>query len=212
MEYIKISGADTLVDKSIYVIKHPKDYIGRWNECFKNDNPIDIELGMGRGDFILDMAKNNPKVNYIGIEINASQMVMAINKQETLKLPNVKFINMSASQLDTVFKKDIRTIYLTFPEPWPKAHNEKNRLTHINYLKIYDKIFKRDKHIILKTDNKNYFTYSLESLSQYWYVFDKVSLDLHKEEIPIKISLTNYEKQYIKENRPIYYLDAKFYH
>lgn len=210
MEYIKVKGADTLVEKSFYVIKNPQDYIGKWSSLFNNNNPICIEIGMGRGDFILDMAKNNPKVNYIGIEINSSQMSMAIERQNSLKLNNVRFINMDALYLDKVFKKEIDTIYLTFPEPWPKPHNEKNRLTRTSYLKIYDKIFKKNKHIILKTDNKNYFAYSLMSLSNYWYIFDYVSLDLHHDEKRINISLTNYEKQYIKENRPIYYLDAKF--
>jgi len=210
MEYIKVKGADTLVEKSNYVIKTPENYVGKWSSVFNNNNPICIEIGMGRGDFILDMAKNNPNRNFIGIEINASQMSMAIKAQDSFKLPNVRFINMDATYLDKVFKKEIDTIYLTFPEPWPKPHNEKNRLTYVSYLKLYDKLFRKDKHIILKTDNKNYFAYSIMSLSQYWYVFNYVSLDLHHEEKKINISLTNYEKQYIKENRPIYYLDAKF--
>lgn len=117
---------------------------------------------------------------------------------------------MDAGDLDKVFKKEIDTIYLTFPEPWPKAHDEKRRLTHVNYLKLYDRVFRKTKHIILKTDNKGYFAYSLMSLSQYWYTFNRVSLDLHHEEKPIPNVLTNYEKQYQKEGRPIYYLDATF--
>ena len=156
------------------------------------------------------MAKKYPNVNFIGIEINSSQMVSAIRILDKAKLNNLKLINMDAGDLDKVFKKEIDTIYLTFPEPWPKAHDEKRRLTHVNYLKLYDRVFRKTKHIILKTDNKGYFAYSLMSLSQYWYTFNRVSLDLHHEEKPIPNVLTNYEKQYQKEGRPIYYLDATF--
>ncbi len=210
MEYIEIKNASRIVNNSNYVVNNPEKNIGSWHSVFNNNNPICIEIGMGRGDFIIEMAKLNPKVNYIGIEINASQMVSAVRILDKAKFTNLKLINMDATYLDRVFKKEIDTIYLTFPEPWPKGHDEKRRLTHTSYLKLYDKIFKKNKHIILKTDNKGYFAYSLMSLSQYWYVFDRVSLDLHHEEKPINNVLTNYEKQYQKEGRPIYYLDASF--
>ena len=117
---------------------------------------------------------------------------------------------MDARYLTKVFGKEIDTIYLTFSEPWPKKRDEKNRFTHESYLKIYDQIFKKDKHIILKTDNKGLFAYSLESLSKYWYIFDIVSLDLHNDERCIPNIMTDFEKQYFKERRPIYYLDAYF--
>lgn len=210
MEYIKIKDANLIVKNSKYVVDNPEKYKNKWNDFFGNKNPISIELGMGRGDFIIDMAKRNPNTNFIGIEINDSQMVNAIKNLESLKLPNLKLINMDASNLVNIFGKEIDTIYLTFSEPWPKKIDEKKRFTHESYLKIYDRIFKKDKHIILKTDNKGFFAYSLETLSGYWYSFKRVSLDLHNDERPIETCLTNYEKQYIKEGRPIYYLDAEF--
>lgn len=210
MEYIKIKNADRIVSNSSYVVKEPKKYLRKWNDLFGNKNPISLELGMGRGDFIIEMAKTHPKENFIGIEINDSQMVNAIKSLEGKNLPNLKLINMDASEIGEVFAREIDTIYLTFSEPWPKKIDEKRRFTHISYLKLYDKVFKKDKHIILKTDNKCLFAYSLETLSQYWYSFDRVSLDLHHEENPIANVMTNYEKQYLKEGRPIYYLDASF--
>jgi len=210
MEYIKIKDANLIVKNSKYVVDNPEKYKNKWNDFFGNKNPISIELGMGRGDFIIEMAKLNPNTNFIGIEINDSQMVNAIKNLESLKLPNLKLINMDASNLLNIFGKEIDTIYLTFSEPWPKKIDEKKRFTHESYLKIYDRIFKKDKHIILKTDNKGFFGYSLETLSGYWYSFKRVSLDLHNDERPIQTCLTNYEKQYIKEGRPIYYLDAEF--
>lgn len=210
MRYIQIKNANLIVGNSSYVINNPANYKNKWSELFGNNNPICIELGMGRGNFIINMAKAYPKINYIGIELYESQMVQAVNILDKENLPNLKLINMDASKIDTVFGKEIDTIYLTFSDPWPKAHDEKRRFTHISYLKIYDKIFKRDKHIILKTDNKGFFAYSLETLSQYWYSFNRVSLDLNHDENPIKNIMTDFEKRYNEEGKPVYYVDAKF--
>lgn len=210
MEYIKIKNADQIIRKSDYLVINPEKYKNKWNDVFGNRNPICIEIGMGRGDFIIDMAKTIPNMNFIGIEINESQMVNAVNNLQNKKIPNLKLICMDATYLDKVFGKEINTIYLTFPEPWPKKIDDRKRLTHPVYLKLYDKIFKKKKHIILKTDNKGYFARSLEYLSNYWYTFNRISMDLHHDEISIPNIMTNYEKQYYKEKRPIYYVDASF--
>lgn len=210
MEYNVIKNADKIVNSSSYVVKNPQNYKNKWNDVFGNKNPIKIELGMGRGDFIIEMAKTYPNINFIGLEISDSQMVMAVENLQKLNLPNLRLIHADAKNLDSYFGKEIDTIYLTFSEPWPKPIDEKKRFTHESYLRLYDKIFKKNKHIILKTDNKGFFAYSLETLSKYWYVFNRISLDLHHEENPIKNIMTNYEKQYNKEGRPIYYVDATF--
>ena len=210
MEYIKIKNADQIIRKSDYLVVNPEKYKNKWSDVFGNKNPICIEIGMGRGDFIIDMAKAIPNMNFIGIEINESQMVNAVNNLQNKKIPNLKLICMDATYLDKVFGKEINTIYLTFPEPWPKKIDDRKRLTHPVYLKLYDKIFKKKKHIILKTDNKGYFARSLEYLSNYWYTFNRISMDLHHDEISIPNIMTNYEKQYYKEKRPIYYVDASF--
>ncbi len=210
MEYIKIKNADQIIRKSDYLVVNPEKYKNKWSDVFGNKNPICIEIGMGRGDFIIDMARAIPNMNFIGIEINESQMVNAVNNLQNKKIPNLKLICMDATYLDKVFGKEINTIYLTFPEPWPKKIDDRKRLTHPVYLKLYDKIFKKKKHIILKTDNKGYFARSLEYLSNYWYTFNRISMDLHHDEISIPNIMTNYEKQYYKEKRPIYYVDASF--
>ena len=210
MEYIKVKDADVIISKSPYLVKNPKNYKNKWHDLFGNHNPICLELGMGRGDFIINMAKKYPNKNFIGLELYASQMVMATERLTGTNLPNLKLINSDAIEIDNIFGKEIDTIYLTFSEPWPKKIDEKKRFTHYTYLKLYDKIFKKDKHIILKTDNKGLFAYSLETLSQYWYVFDRVSLDLHHDENPIPNIMTDFEKKYYEENRPIYYVDASF--
>ncbi len=210
MEYKVIKDADKIVGRSPYVVNNPTQYKNKWHDLFGNNNPIHLELGMGRGDFIINMAKTYPKINFIGLEVVDSQMVKAVNRLNNQQLPNLKLINYDAHEIDNIFGKEIDTIYLTFCDPWPKRIDEKKRFTHVNYLKIYDKIFKRDKHIILKTDNKGFFAYSLQTLSQYWYVFDRVSLDLHHDENPIPNIMTDFERRYYEEGRPIYYVDASF--
>lgn len=210
MKYNVIKDADKIISRSPYVIRVPESYKNKWQDFFGNKNPIHLELGMGRGDFIINMAKKYPQINFIGLELYASQMVMATDKLQKLNLPNLKLINADAKELDQIFGKEINTIYLTFSEPWPKKQDEKKRFTHVSYLKLYDKIFKKEKHIILKTDNKGFFAHSLEYLSQYWYSFETISLDLHHDERNIPNILTDFEKQYEKEGRPIYYLDAWF--
>jgi len=210
MQYNVIKNADKIVRGSEYVIKNYYDHKNNWTKVFGNTNPICLELGMGRGNFIVEMAKKYPKINFIGLELYDSQMVSAVNKLQNSNLNNIKLINCDAREIDKIFGKEIDTIYLTFSEPWPKKHDERKRFTHESYLKLYDKIFKKDKHIILKTDNKGLFAYSLESLSQYWYSFKHVSLDLHNDENKIDNIMTDFEKQYFKEKRPIYYVDAVF--
>lgn len=210
MEYNKIKNAEEKINSSKYLIKNPENYKNKWHDLFQNHNPIYLELGTGRGDFLLNMARKYPNINFIGVEINSSQLVRATQILEMSNLKNIYLINMDARNLTKVFGKEINTIYLTFSEPWPKKRDERNRFTHESYLKIYDQIFKKDKHIILKTDNKGLFAYSLESLSKYWYIFDTVSLDLHNDERCIPNIMTDFEKQYFKERRPIYYLDAYF--
>ena len=210
MEYKKIKDANIIINKSSYLVTNPENYKNKWHEVFGNNNPIHLELGMGRGDFIINMALAYPQINFIGLEISDSQMVKAVERLVNKKLPNLKLINADAINIPNIFGKEIDTIYLTFSEPWPKKIDEKKRFTHINFLKLYDRIFKRHKHIILKTDNKGFFAYSLETLSQYWYSFERVSLDLHHNEIPIPNIMTDFEKRYYEEGRPIYYLDAVF--
>ena len=210
MRYNVVKNANEIINNSSYLVKNPKEHKGKWHELFKNNNPICLELGMGRGSFIIEMAKKHPNINYIGLEIDKSQTASAVNNIKNQKIDNLKMICKDAKDIINFFGKEIDTIYLTFSEPWPKKQDEKKRFTHESFLKLYDRIFKKNKHIILKTDNKILFSSALESLSKYWYSFDKVSLDLHKDERKIENVLTDFEKQYFKEKRQIYYLDASF--
>ncbi len=210
MRYNVVKGAKEILENSPYVVKNPENYRNNWSELFQNNHPICLELGMGRGIFLIAMAKQNPHINYIGLELDASQTATAIKNIGSQKLPNLKIICGDALNIANYFGKEIDTIYLTFSEPWPKKQDEKKRFTSPTYLKLYDRIFKKHKHIILKTDNKILFASSLENLSEFWYTFNRVSLDLHHDERHIPNVMTDFEVQYYKEHRPIYYVDAIF--
>ena len=210
MRYNVVKNAHNIIESSLYLVKNPSEYKDNWQNVFGNKNPICLELGMGRGSFIIEMAKKHKTINFIGLELDDNQIATALKNVSKENLSNLVMINANAEDLVSLFGKEIDTIYLTFSEPWPKRQDEKKRFTHLNYLKIYDRVFKKDKHIILKTDNKILFASSLESLSAYWYVFNKVSLDLHHDERGIENVMTDFEKQYFKEGRSIYYIDASF--
>lgn len=210
MRYNVVKNANSILESNSYLVKNPYAYNGKWASLFKNNNPICLELGMGRGTFIIEMAKVHPNINYIGLELDKNQTATALKNIKDLHLDNLKMINADALKVAEIFGREIDTIYLTFSEPWPKKGDEKKRFTAINYLKLYDRIFKKNKHIILKTDNKILFASALESLSSYWYTFDKVSVDLHNDERKIENIMTDFERQYFKEHRQIYYVDASF--
>lgn len=210
MRYNVVKNAKETINNSSYIVKNPETNKNKWNDVFGNKNPICLELGMGRGSFIIEMAKNHPNINYIGLELDENQTATAISYLGDLKLKNLKLICADAKEIINYFGKEIDTIYLTFSEPWPKKQDEKKRFSSENYLRLYDRIFKKHKHIIMKTDNKILFASALESLSGYWYTFDNVSLDLHNDERHIENVMTDFERQYFKEHRPIYYVDASF--
>lgn len=210
MRYNVVKNANSILESNSYLVKNPHAYKGKWASLFKNNNPICLELGMGRGTFIIEMAKTHPNINYIGLELDKNQTATALKNIKDLHLDNLKMINADALKVAEIFGREIDTIYLTFSEPWPKKGDEKKRFTAINYLKLYDRIFKKNKHIILKTDNKILFASALENLSSYWYTFDKVSVDLHNDERKIENIMTDFERQYFKEHRQIYYVDASF--
>lgn len=189
-----------------YLIKDPSKYKGKFKELFKNDNPINLEIGMGKGNFIYNMALNNPNINFLGLEKYDSVITKAIKKIDK-PLSNLYIFNYDAKNLSEIFSKEIDTIYLNFSDPWPKKRHAKRRLTSFQFLKEYDKVFKSKGHIILKTDNIDLFSYSIVSLSNYGYVFNEVSLDLHNT--LIESPVTEYEEKFTMKGFKINYLNAK---
>lgn len=203
LRYVK--GSEEKIEKSPYTILDYKNYKGKVNKIFKNKNNIlEIEIGMGKGDFIINKAKQNKNINFIGIEKYTSVLVRAVEKLEKESLDNLRILNIDANDIDEIFDKEVNLIYLNFSDPWPKEKHAKRRLTHINFLKKYDKIFKSNKHIIMKTDNRHLFEYSLISFINYGYKIINISLDLHKDEI-FNIE-TEYENKFSKLG-PIYMVE-----
>ncbi len=202
-----VKGAHEKIEKSPYVLLDYLDYKGNYHKIFKNDYPIHLEIGMGKGNFIIQKAKKYPNINFIGIEKYDSVLVRAIEKVEHEELPNLKFIRMDARSIEDVFYKEIDTIYLNFSDPWPKDKHEKRRLTSSFYLEKYDGIFKELPKIIQKTDNRKLFEYSLKSFINYGYKIEDISLSVHEENFQENIT-TEYEKKWSEKGFPIYFVSV----
>ena len=202
MRLRNVKGAKEEIEKSKYIIEDYEQYKGNFKNIFNNKNEIHIEIGMGKGDFIKGMAEKYPNINFIGIEKFDSVMVRAVQKLEETEIPNLRLIRMDALNIDNIFDKEIDTIYLNFSDPWPKARHEKRRLTSDVFLEKYDKILK-NKKIIMKTDNRKLFEYSIKSLTDYGYKIDEISLDLHNDDIKDNVE-TEYEKKFVSLGNVIY--------
>lgn len=196
-------------------MRNPKDKDELINSCsfflddslFSNLNPIHMEIGMGKGDFILNMALTYPDINFIGIEKYSSVISVAIKKINNYKLDNLKILNMDAMNIPEYLNGKIEVIYLNFSDPWPKERHAKRRLTHESYLKIYDSLFKNKKVIIQKTDNDNLFEFSKESLINYGYKLVEEYYDLHSKDV-FNIE-TEYEKKFANKGVKIKYLKVE---
>jgi tRNA (guanine-N7-)-methyltransferase len=199
--------AKEIINNSDYLIKNEVENKGKWNKVFNNNNPIYIEIGCGKGDFIIENAKRYPNINFIGIEMYDTVLMYAINKLKDEKLNNLKFIRMDARLIEDVFDKEIDLIFLNFSDPWPKNRCAKRRLTHERFLKRYDNIFKNNKTIFFKTDNTSLFEFSIESLSVYGYTLKNVSLDLHNSNYGENI-MTEYERKFSEKGNKINRLEA----
>ena len=206
MRLKNIKGASEKILLGKYFINNPSDYKGKWNELFKNNNPIYIEIGMGKGNFIIKNALDNPNINYIGIEMYDSVILRAVEKTNELELNNLYLIRMDARLIEEVFDKEIDLIYLNFSDPWPKDRHAKRRLTSPNFLRLYDDIFRDKCHIIMKTDNVLLFDYSLDSLTNYGYEIKYMTRDLdclNKDNI-----MTEYESKFYNKGVKINKLEG----
>lgn len=195
---------EKLEEYSQYVINDPEDIKGKWKERFNNDNPIHIEVGCGKGQFIIDMAKKYPEINFVGIELQTSVIVTALEKQIEEDLPNVQLLQVNASDLTHYYEEDeIDRIYLTFSDPWPKNRHEKRRLTYKSFLSVYETILNTKGELHFKTDNQKLFEYSLISFSNYPAKLSEVYLDLHNSDVKDNV-MTEYEEKFSNKGNRIY--------
>lgn len=208
MRLKKVKNAKERIENSTYYVENPESNKGKWKNIFKNDNPIHIEIGMGKGNFIIQMAKLHKNINYIGIEMYDSVMVKAISKlNDEEELKNLKLVLLDANKIDDVFEKEVDRIYLNFSDPWPKSKHEKRRLTSHNFIEKYEKIFKSEKQIFQKTDNNDLFEFSIESLKNAGYELKKVTRDLHSDNLEENV-MTEYEERFSAQGIKINRLEA----
>ena len=202
-----IQGCEEFVNNHRLTISDPENYKGRWQ------HPIHVEIGMGKGRFIREMAKLNPDIYYLGIERYESVIQKAIERKEKdeeagIISNNINFVCMDAEKLADVFSPgEVDKIYLNFSDPWPKARHEHRRLTSPRFMKIYDEVLAKDGTIEFKTDNEALFDYSLESIPASNWELIYVTRDLHSEDVPNV--MTEYEEKFSSMGNPIFKLIAR---
>lgn len=207
MRLRNITGSREVIADSPYVVQEAvlEECPGTWKEIFGNNNPIHIEIGMGKGKFLHAMAKEHPEINYVGIEKYSSVLLRAIQKMEEEELPNLKFIRMDAEDVTKAFAKgEVDRIYLNFSDPWPKDRHAKRRLPSRQFLARYDIILKKDGHLEFKTDNKGLFDFAVEELEPAGWQAKVITYDLHKDEELMKGNImTEYEEKFSSMGNPI---------
>lgn len=204
MRLRNVKGSRETIAANDYCIHEPNEYKGKWQEVFENDHPIHIEVGMGKGKFIMELAKQHPEINYIGIEKYSSVLVRALEKRPELEQDNLVFIRMDAENLPDVFAKDeIDRIYLNFSDPWPKDRHAKRRLTSTQFLDRYDQFLVPEGRVIFKTDNRPLFDFSLEQVEEAGWILENHTFDLHNSEYVEGNVMTEYETKFVAEGKPI---------
>lgn len=203
MRLRNVKNKEEILRQASFLIRDPFSYKGKWSELFHNHHPIYLEIGMGKGKFLVENAKKYPNINFIGIEKYDSVMAKAVQRVEE-ELPNLFMIRADASMITDIFDHEIDHIYLNFSDPWPKARHHLRRLSSRTFLAKYEEIFQGEKVIEMRTDNLDLFQYSLVSFSQGGYILEDLSFDFHGDrEVPIT---TEYEDKFVGKGMPIYYV------
>ena len=195
-----IKNADIIVSSSKYTINNPTEYKGKWNKLFGNNNRIEIEIGCGKGKFIISKALENPNINYIAIEKYDSPLVSMVKKLTDIDIDNLKIVCFDAQNINDIFDKEVDKIYLNFSDPWPKKRHTKRRLSSSTFLEKYDLIFKNEKDIQMKTDNDDLYEYSLMSFTENGYEVVKTDTNYFDE------FRTEYEDKFINLGKNINYI------
>lgn len=203
MRIRNVKNKEEILDNCSFLLNNPKEYKGKFKELFNNDNLIYLEIGMGKGQFIYQNAKKYKDINFIGIERFDSIMAKAILKME--KLDNLILIKYDANLIDDLFDHEIDKIYLNFSDPWPKNRHENRRLTSKLFLEKYKNIFKDKERIEVRTDNRDFFLYSVESLGDMGYLLNDVSFNYQSPDL----IMTEYESKFRGKGANIYHFFAE---
>ncbi len=204
MRLRNVPGAREAIAANDFVIHDETSIKGKWHEYFENDHPIHIEVGMGKGKFIMQLAAENPDINYVGIEKYSSVLLRALQKMEEEPLPNLCFIRMDAEYIADVFDKDeVERIYLNFSDPWPKDRHAGRRLTSSRFLGKYDQFLAPSGRVIFKSDNRDLFDFSLKEVPKAGWILENYTYDLHNSEYVEGNIMTEYESRFVAEGKPI---------
>ena len=199
-----IPGSEQQIEESPFVISGPEEFRGQWNMFFGNTNPLHIEVGMGKGRFITELAAAHPEINYIGIERYTSVLLKAVEKRSLLFLPNLYFLCVDARTLPDIFAEgEVDRIYLNFSDPWPKDRHAKRRLTSPQFMALYDRILAPEGQVEFKTDNMGLFDYSLESIPEAGWTITASTKDLHHSDMAEGNIMTEYEAKFSAMGNPI---------
>lgn len=206
MRLKNVRGAREAVVASAYTVNEPEENRGKWREWFQNDHPIHIEVGTGKGRFMMELAALHPDINYVGIEKFSSVLVRALQKQDELQLPNLCFIRMDAEDIEKVFApNEVDQIYLNFSDPWPKDRHHKRRLTSKEFLRRYNHVLVPDGHLEFKTDNRPLFDFSLEEVENAGWELIASTYDLHHDSVLNEGNImTEYETRFSEMGNPIH--------
>ena len=198
------AAADAIANSPFCVLDYT-EHKGAWRKLFGNDNPIYMEIGMGKGRFLMQLAKLCPDINFIGVERYGSVLYRALQKMEAEPLTNIRFLCIDADILPEIFAEgEIDKIYLNFSDPWPKDRHAKRRLTSRQFLDRYDKILKKDGVLEFKTDNRPLFDFSLEEVNASKWKLDAFTYDLHHDEVMNRGNImTEYEEKFSSIGNPI---------
>lgn len=204
MRLRNVPGSREIIESERFVIKNPETLKGRWNTVFNNDNEIHIEIGMGKGTFLITLAEQNPNINYIGIEKYSSVLLRAVEKRRDIELSNLVFLRFDADFITDIFNQDeISRIYLNFSDPWPKDRHAKRRLTSKEYLNRYNTFLKKDGYVAFKTDNRNLFDFSIDQIKEAGWKLDNITYDLHNSIYMENNIMTEYEEKFSSMGNPI---------
>ena len=205
MRLRNIPGADAAITESVYCIKSPETHKGHWQEIFPSQQPLHIEIGMGKGRFMMDLAAAHPDINYLGIERYSSVLLRALQKMEENPLPNLFFICMDAADVAEVFDHgEVDRIYLNFSDPWPKDRHAKRRLPSRQFLARYDVILKKEGTLEFKTDNRPLFDFAVEELEPAGWQAKVITYDLHSDAALMEGNvMTEYEEKFSSIGNPI---------
>ena len=206
MRLRNIKNSEEIMKNSKHLINEPHLYKGKWQDVFNNKKPIHLEIGIGLGNFILENAKKNPQINYIGVEKFTKVLVRALKKIEEEELPNLKLILIDALEIDNIFFKEIDCLFLNFSDPWPKDKHINRRLTSDVFIEKYQLILKRPFKIIQKTDNYKLYLYSLSQYQKYKFICQTIEYSL--KNIPDNNIQTEYETKFLNQGNSIYKIDV----